>query len=840
MSVVINGTRFYRLADGTSFSETLGNGLFSVDSHYANRIEFWVEDGGGENTIQEFGFEFSSGNSTYWHFAMFRGYEDKIINNEVHTFSVYDFGVPNQILGAVRRLPNKDIKVAFRQVYGDKILGNENGEPFDSVSLLQSTYPANEERYTNLNVAYVLDGSSTGFYQVAFTSPSTYTWTKQSQSLTVFGQIKGYNLGIITVQPSLTNPQGTIPIVITETEAFMQLITNLGVQLDNFQTIVDELLNNSVQAVEDTPSVDLVLEDNTVGDGLKLKANVKVSEEVNNRLSIKEDGVFVSPTDFETNSTRTVDTLVEEKENDLSLIKNEVRVSVFGNWEIEAQLSGDVELPATRFGSVQVGNKIYIIGGLEMLWDGDNYGWANVSNKLISYDIDTKTYAVEHEFDKYYGFSNNAVSYNPNDNCIYVFNIRPYLYGGRAVGGGARNDISEKPFKISLDDFEITELSSPYVNENERLEIPNGSVYYDGKFYISYGIKKTYSAKEWEKVETTDFFEYSDTPITINSSISITTAGAMESAYPSANYENGTVAKVLYSGTTNYFRVKRDSTDVKSLTINIYDVDTNTWSLGATPPTPSGGTEHQQGTSVLVGDKIYVKRSNLSVLYNITANTWATLATPIIPNVHHENPIYHDDYIYYGGGWVSYTQNGFTGSTNSGVVQRYHISTNEWELHSTLPKLMNEQQGYGALFIKDDILYYAFGYSDEREQYVNQVVYKYDLTTPVSYGVDENLIKTTVDGIYVSKDEIVALIHDEAFTNIATTLSIELVDDNGTLKANVIDQYILDLIGGSVVLDNETITRNGDDELQSVALKGTSDTIDADELLEFITLEFVD
>lgn len=140
-----------------------------------------------------------------------------------------------------------------------------------------------------------------------------------------------------------------------------------------------------------------------------------------------------------------------------------------------------------------------------------------------------------------------------------------------------------------------------------------------------------------------------------------------------------------------------------------------------------------------------------------------------------------------------------------------------------------------------------------------------------------DLIKKDLDGIYVSnadvaetindeietngtpiQESIIDLIHEEAFTNIEDTPTVDLVNDGGTLKANakistendlikvevdglaVKDIDVIDLIGGQVVLDEVTVDRDVNNKIRAKALK-TSDgvnTITSEEIISALTIEY--
>jgi hypothetical protein len=428
-------------------------------------------------------------------------------------------------------------------------------------------------------------------------------------------------------------------------------------------------------------------------------------------------------------------------------------------WTVDYEKPSTFEIPSTRYGITQIGNKLYFVGGFTSMneYVYDSPLDRKPFNKILSFDVVTKKWAVEYEFDSYYyAFANNMVVAVGND--IYVMGAMKYIrYGTNQA------TLPFIPFKYNIVSKTVT-----YLTANSGLNVSNGAVYYNDKIYMPYGYYDTITGRSY--IETTEtIFENSPLQHEIENATLPTNASEMQSLYDIANFDvatqDGIVVKVYNNSSAVYFRVGYTTINESySNDLNIYTVSTGVWSTGATPPVLNDSRRHQ-GSSILVNGVIYVKRSSFFASYNIETATWTTLAEPYIGSVHGENPQFHDGYIYYAGGWVGYA----TTSTpeyqyNSSLITRYKIADNTWEAHSLLPQLNNHEQGYGCLYLIGDDLYYLSGYSNEYDgyPYTNPYVYKYDLTQGPTYD------KNYYNGLVI-ENGMLKVPHDDTKLNRFTT-----------------------------------------------------------------------
>lgn len=755
-----------------------------------NTLQVNIEDGGVLNTMAMINYQTPSmaGQSqaitSHWYPMYLIGINNAKVANEsgFRTFAQFLTPIPVNILNLnLGRSEPMNVKATVKLVGGVNFKG-----VFDSLGELQAQLPPTLELDEEYAIACVIDElGNVDYYQVDETSPDVYEWVKHDETTNPILSLlesKQYNIFNISVQGGFGNAK-PLPLATQHYQILWQSINNQGIQISDLNNKVDNVISsyqNTIQRLVETNTVQGVVVPN-LPNGQDLLVNVKRS--------------------------------------------------VFGSWEVEAQAESGFPIPGTRYGAVQVGYRLYFTSGIPYY---TNLGVGEPQPfRICYYDIVTKEFGVLYEeLDTYMAFFNNGFTYDPINEDFYIFVSAKFGFNGKSILGSPKISDYPKPFKINKNTLIKTEIANPYVNDNERLSNCNGAVYHNGKFYIPYGVKATFNGKTWA---TADKIAFDNSPNSIVEEVlsPITNVSQMQTAFPVDSYDVETVIATVYNGEITYYRVSPISpSSVSDNTLKIYDIDTNTWSLGATPPTASG-TTHQQGTSIIVNNKIYVKRSLLFNVYDITTNTWSnTLQKPLVGDVHNESPIYHDGYIYYGGGYVG------SGSVtpvvpvagNSDIVQRYNIENDTWELHSKLPRLMNELQGYGSLAIKDNTMYYLLGYvynqTNNNITYVNKTVYKYDLTKGISYGTGENLLKENVDGLYVSKEELEDIV-DEISDNkiLAHNVNPEAHDDirqEIELVDQKVDNHIVDLDNPHGVTAEQVDTYN----------KTTIDQKDADTLQE--------
>ena len=152
-------------------------------------------------------------------------------------------------------------------------------------------------------------------------------------------------------------------------------------------------------------------------------------------------------------------------------------------------------------------------------------------------------------------------------------------------------------------------------------------------------------------------------------------------------------------------------------TVEIYDIETNSWSTGTNMPTARNGL-----TSVLYNDKIYCiagnrdlsnAYSNLVEIYNIESNTWTSSVTNIPTARYHLTSQIYDNKIYCMGGA------NITGLINK--VEAYDILTNTWSSLSVIP--------YSRFALTSQIIdnyIYCIGGTQGNNSYLNKVS-KYDI-----------------------------------------------------------------------------------------------------------------
>lgn len=129
---------------------------------------------------------------------------------------------------------------------------------------------------------------------------------------------------------------------------------------------------------------------------------------------------------------------------------------------------------------------------------------------------------------------------------------------------------------------------------------------------------------------------------------------------------------------------------------------------------------------------------------------------------------------------------------------------------------------------------------------------------------DDNLI-TLDNGLKVSKESLITLIHTEAFENTSDTDTIDISVDpithtlsavlivrpgeDNLLKKNNEGTYVsksellslVDIsIGEKIALDEVTVDRDVNNKIRAVALKGSEETITADSIIEALIIDFLD
>src|SRR5690606_29140374 len=117
------------------------------------------------------------------------------------------------------------------------------------------------------------------------------------------------------------------------------------------------------------------------------------------------------------------------------------------------------------YGVTQIGNKLYFVGGYSSYtYAIDKILDRKPFNKILSFDVVTKTWAVEYEFDSYYyAFANNMVVAVGND--IYVMGALRYIRYGTAHAL-----LPFIPFKYNIISKTVT-----YLTANNGLRISNGA-----------------------------------------------------------------------------------------------------------------------------------------------------------------------------------------------------------------------------------------------------------------------------------------------------------------------------------------------------------------------------
>src|SRR5690606_27997182 len=103
---------------------------------------------------------------------------------------------------------------------------------------LNIAYPPTEEISVALGSAYVIDSADTGFYQVELVTGS-YVWVNQGEVAQEPLQVKSYGLAEITLQAGQANPNGTVTISQTATEALMMSVASLELICGDLQDLLD-------------------------------------------------------------------------------------------------------------------------------------------------------------------------------------------------------------------------------------------------------------------------------------------------------------------------------------------------------------------------------------------------------------------------------------------------------------------------------------------------------------------------------------------------------------------------------------------------------------------------
>ncbi|NCC41689.1 MAG: hypothetical protein EOM21_20195, partial [Gammaproteobacteria bacterium] len=243
-SLVANVTEYYFSTTGTQLSKT-GNGIFYAQNDYANLIVVNIEDGIHNNGTTFINFK-PSGKTPYvshWFYMRPQGTVEKEFNGVVRSFYRFAVRVPTIVL----QNNNKDTAIAnqitIQQRYGSAFLGN-----FATLVDLETDYPATETLDNNLSVAYVIEPSNVGFYQVEYnTGTSTYEWVLV-ETVSQFLQRKQFAVDTITVQPGFANELDVTPIDVETSAYVMQVISEVEQDivdiyddLDTKQGYIDDL-----------------------------------------------------------------------------------------------------------------------------------------------------------------------------------------------------------------------------------------------------------------------------------------------------------------------------------------------------------------------------------------------------------------------------------------------------------------------------------------------------------------------------------------------------------------------------------------------------------------------
>ncbi|HHY16384.1 MAG TPA: hypothetical protein GX521_09960, partial [Firmicutes bacterium] len=176
--------------------------------------------------------------------------------------------------------------------------------------------------------------------------------------------------------------------------------------------------------------------------------------------------------------------------------------------------------------------------------------------------------------------------------------------------------------------------------------------------------------------------------------------------------------KIYISG--SYWLRKEKSTGNISMFIEprlaIYDIATNTWTLGPTPP-----MSNQGGSSKIVNRKFYVYRNTFHY-YDIDTETWSEpLNVSGIESRSHTSMAVRNGLIYVIGGYIS----GSSPSRTSGKTYVYDPILNEWEEDVDL--LLNNDYGIGIGYVMAAVwndrlvVFGGTGFDESKYDYITNV-----------------------------------------------------------------------------------------------------------------------